>query len=80
VEFLRGVLDALGLGRVALVGNSMGGFFAMDFAMEYPEMVCKLVLLGEPAGADGDPRPFHRLVGTRGLNTVLYATALGRVS
>jgi pimeloyl-ACP methyl ester carboxylesterase len=75
-QFLRGVVEALGCERVALVGNSMGGFFAMAFAMEHPEMVSRLVLLGEPAGADGDPRLFHRLVGTRGLNTVLYATAL----
>ena len=75
-EFLRGVLDALGRERVALVGNSMGGFFAMSFAMRYPERVSRLVLLGEPAAADGRPRLFHRLVGTRGLNTLLYATAL----
>jgi pimeloyl-ACP methyl ester carboxylesterase len=79
VEFLRGVLDALGLERVALVGNSMGGFFAMVFAMAHPERVSKVVLLGEPAGASGDlgrRLRYHRLVGTRGLNALLYATAL----
>ncbi|MBL0706222.1 alpha/beta fold hydrolase [Sinomonas cellulolyticus] len=75
-QFLRGVLDALGLERVALVGNSMGGFFSLAFALQYPQRVSKLVLLGEPAGADGNPRLFHRLVGTRGLNALLYATAL----
>src|SRR5579859_287619 len=78
-EFLCGVLDALGLERVAVVGNSMGGFFAMAFAMAYPQRVSKLVLLGEPAGASGDLGRrfrFHRLVGTRGINTLLYATAL----
>ncbi len=79
VELVRGILDALGLERVALAGNSMGGFFAMAFAMAYPERVSKLVLLGEPAGAAaylGRPFRFHRLVGTRGLNSLLYATVL----
>ena len=75
-ELLRGMVAALGLERVAVVGNSMGGFFAMAFAMAYPQMVSRLVFLGEPAGASGNPGRFHRLVGTRGLNTLLYATAL----
>jgi pimeloyl-ACP methyl ester carboxylesterase len=74
--FLRSVLDSLGLEPVAVVGNSMGGFFAMSLAIAHPDRVSRLVLLGEPAGADGHPRLFHRLVGTRGLNALLYATAL----
>jgi len=74
--FLCSVLDSLGLERVAVVGNSMGGFFAMSLAIAHPERVSRLVLLGEPAGTDGHPRLFHRLVGTRGLNALLYATAL----
>lgn len=78
VEFLRGMYETLGLSRAALIGNSMGGFFAMSFAIEHPEMVSKLVLLGEPANAAGKARRFqyHRLVGTRGLNTLLQATVL----
>ena len=76
VDFLGGVLDAVGLERAALIGNSMGGFFAMAFAIAHPERVSKLVLLGEPAGASGNPGRFHRLTGTRGLNSLLYATVL----
>jgi len=75
-SFVRGVFDALELKQAAIVANSMGGFFAMAFAIANPQMVSKLVLMGEPAGADGHPRLFHRLVGTRGLNAALYATAL----
>lgn len=75
-HLLRSVLDALRLDRVAVAANSMGGFFALSLALAHPERVSKLVLLGEPAGADGNPRLFHRLVGTRGLNALLYATAL----
>jgi pimeloyl-ACP methyl ester carboxylesterase len=74
--FIGGVLDALGLPRASLIGNSMGGFFAMAFAIAHPERVTKLVLLGEPAGANGDPSRFHRLVGTRGVNTLLYSTVM----
>ena len=74
--FLSGVLDALGHQQVAVAGNSMGGFFAMALALAHPERVSKLVLLGEPANAAGAPNRFHQLIGTRGVNTVLYKTAL----
>jgi pimeloyl-ACP methyl ester carboxylesterase len=79
-DLVGGLLDALGLERAVLAGNSMGGFFAMSFALAHPERVSKLVLLGEPAGS-ADPAGagrfrFHRLVGTRGLNRLLYATVL----
>lgn len=39
-------LDALGLGRVHLVGNSFGGALALAFAVEFPERVERLVLMG----------------------------------
>lgn len=51
VQFVKGVLDALALPRAALVGNSMGGYWALAFALAQPERVTKLVLVGEPAGS-----------------------------
>lgn len=79
-ELVGGLLDALGLERAVVAGNSMGGFFAMSFALAHPERVSKLALLGEPAGsaapAGAGRFRFHRLVGTRGLNRLLYATVL----
>lgn len=51
VQFVAGVLDALGLPRAALVANSMGGYWALVFALAHPERVTKLVLVGEPAGS-----------------------------
>lgn len=72
VEFIRLLLDEIGVERAALVGNSMGGYFALAFALAHPDRVSKLALLGEPANAEGAPRLFHRLVGTRGINTLLY--------
>jgi pimeloyl-ACP methyl ester carboxylesterase len=45
VLYMRRFLDALGYPRVALVGNSLGGWIATMFAAEYPERVEHLYLL-----------------------------------
>ncbi|MDQ4214230.1 alpha/beta hydrolase [Microbacterium capsulatum] len=74
--FVERLLDGLGLDRAPLVGNSMGGYFALAFAIAHPERVARLVLLGEPAGSSARAVLFHRLVGTRGVNSLLYRTAL----
>ncbi len=47
---LVAVLDAMGIGRACLVGNSRGGMIAIDAAAEYPERVAALVLLGSSVG------------------------------
>lgn len=44
-------LDALGLERVSLVGNSFGGGLAIRIAVEHPDRVQRLVLMGA-AGVD----------------------------
>jgi pimeloyl-ACP methyl ester carboxylesterase len=49
VERLRGFVGALGLGRVHLGGNSMGGFIVAEYAARYPAEVASLWLL-DPAG------------------------------
>jgi 4,5:9,10-diseco-3-hydroxy-5,9,17-trioxoandrosta-1(10),2-diene-4-oate hydrolase len=48
---MRGLLDALDVGKVSLVGNSMGGAIAIRFALDYPERVEKLVLMA-PGGIE----------------------------
>ena len=40
------VLDTLGLGRAALVGNSVGGQIALDTAIEAPDRVVAVVTIG----------------------------------
>ena len=45
------VLDALGIGRAALIGNSRGGMIAFDTAIEYPDRVAAVV--GVAAGLGG---------------------------
>ena len=41
-----GLLDALGLGRASVVGNSFGGAVALRLAARHPERVDRLVLMG----------------------------------
>jgi 3-oxoadipate enol-lactonase len=48
---LIAVLDALGVGRAALVGNSRGGQIALDVAVEFPDRVA--VVVGVGAGLGG---------------------------
>lgn len=43
---LEGVLDALGLDEVSLVGNSFGGALALAFTVAHPDRVRRLVLMG----------------------------------
>ncbi|HVM41101.1 MAG TPA: alpha/beta fold hydrolase [Acidimicrobiia bacterium] len=44
-----GLMNALGIERASLVGNSLGGASALTFALEYPDRLERLVLMG-PAG------------------------------
>ena len=41
-----GLLDALGLDKASIVGNSFGGAIALRMASQHPERVDKLVLMG----------------------------------
>jgi 2-hydroxy-6-oxonona-2,4-dienedioate hydrolase len=52
---LQGLLDALELERVNIIGNSMGGHSAVAFALDNPQRVGKLVLMG---GGTGGPSQF----------------------
>ena len=46
---VKGLMDALNIKTAHLVGNSMGGGTALTFALEYPDRLGKLVLMG-PGG------------------------------
>jgi pimeloyl-ACP methyl ester carboxylesterase len=55
LEDLRALLDFLKVERASLVGLSLGGIVAADFALEHPERVERLVLVGP--GLRGDRQP-----------------------
>lgn len=55
------LLDFLGIEKVRLLGGSLGGMVALEFALLYPERVHKLVVLAAPAIHGPWARAFNRL-------------------
>ncbi len=47
---LAGLLDSLKISKAHVLGISMGGFIAQDFALRYPQKVDRLVLVSTSAG------------------------------
>src|SRR5438105_9221752 len=50
---MAGVLKKLGYDKVDVLGHSMGGGVAFQFAAQHPEMVRRLVLVSTPFSQDG---------------------------
>jgi 2-hydroxymuconate-semialdehyde hydrolase/2-hydroxy-6-oxo-octa-2,4-dienoate hydrolase len=48
VAHVVGFLDALGIARANLVGNSLGGIVSVFTALQHPERVERMVLMGSP--------------------------------
>lgn len=48
-QAVKGLLDVLDVKKAHLVGNSMGGATSLNFALEYPDRLDKLILMG-PGG------------------------------
>jgi pimeloyl-ACP methyl ester carboxylesterase len=56
VDDLEAAMDAAGIDRAALIGNSMGGRVAIDFVLEHPSRVSALVLAAPGlSGFEGTP-------------------------
>ncbi|WP_144604655.1 alpha/beta fold hydrolase [Algoriphagus algorifonticola] len=66
VEDLKELIDEEGLDKIYLMGHSMGGKTAMNFAVEYPERVDRLIV------ADIAPRYYevHHQTILEGLNSI----------
>lgn len=63
VTRLAAFLDALGLPRVHLAGNSMGGTIAALFALQHPERVASVAFIGAPHGIRSpQPSAMDRLI------------------
>ncbi|HYE34204.1 alpha/beta fold hydrolase [Methylocaldum sp.] len=78
-KFVSAFLDALGLQRVCLVGNSLGGLVAMRLALSAPARVSALVLIGS-AGLGRAVSMTMRLLslpGVRKIATLWFRTAFG---
>lgn len=64
VEILARILDALGVERAVLVGNSMGGAVAALAAARLPERVQALVLVDAHLESSGPPTAAQALMGS----------------
>ena len=51
-DFLQGFMQSQKIAKATVVGNSLGGWIATEFAVQHPEMVDKLVLV-DAAGLAG---------------------------
>jgi len=51
ISGVKGLVDALGLQRVTLLGNSLGGAVALGYALAYPDDVARLILMA-PGGVE----------------------------
>jgi len=56
VDFLQAFMQTLEIPKATLVGNSLGGWIAVDFTAQHPEMVDKLVLV-DAAGVRSEGGP-----------------------
>ncbi|WP_027848776.1 alpha/beta fold hydrolase [Marinospirillum minutulum] len=56
-KVLKSLLDALGLDKVHLMGNSMGGHSVTAFALENPKRIRKLILMGGGTGGPSQSTP-----------------------
>src|SRR5690606_8994611 len=48
-------MDALHIPKATLVGHSMGSFIAQELALEYPDRIDAIVLVGTAASGTGNP-------------------------
>ena len=71
---LRDLLVALGHERATLVGHSLGGGIAMQFAYQFPEMIERLVLVSS-GGLGPEVSPVLRAAALPGADLFIAATA-----
>jgi pimeloyl-ACP methyl ester carboxylesterase len=60
-RMVLGLMDRLGIERATLAGSSYGGAIAASLALDYPERVEKLVLVGSVINNEAKKQPLLRL-------------------
>ena len=69
-ERIKELLATLGIKRVHLIGNSMGGTIAVHLAASSPDLVASLVLIGA-AGFEASPSWLRHHVAQTGINPMI---------
>ncbi len=67
---VRGVMQAVGMTPATIIGSSLGGAVAIEFAFRWPELASSLVLIG-PAGMTHKVAWALRVVTLRGVGEAL---------
>jgi pimeloyl-ACP methyl ester carboxylesterase len=75
---MRDLLTVLGVERATVVGHSLGGGIAMQFAYQYPER-CERVALVAPGGVGPDVTPLLRLAAAPNTDVLLRLLGLGPI-
>ena len=74
IDWIDGVLDALGLPGAVFAGHSMGGLWSTWYAIARPERVEKLILVGGAPGLPHTSCPFpFRMLATPMLGELIQA-------
>ena len=68
---LHAFTQALGLSRIDLGGNSMGGGIAMSFAAQHPQEVASLWLIDCAGIAEAPPSELAKIITTTGTNPLM---------
>jgi pimeloyl-ACP methyl ester carboxylesterase len=71
---VREFVQALGLARVHLGGNSMGGGIVMSYAAQHPQEVGSLWLMDAAGLADAPPGELAKIITTGGRNPLIVTT------
>lgn len=72
---MRDLLAFLGVDRVSVVGHSLGGGVAGQFAYQFPEMIERIAYVA-PGGVDHDVSPLLRLLSLPFAEQIVSLTAL----
>ena len=71
---LKAFLDALGIERPHLGGNSMGGWIALRFAIDYPDRLHTLTLMNNAGVLGANESELQRLAADRDYNPLVIAS------
>lgn len=73
-DFIKSFMDTVNIPKASFLGNSMGGFYSINFALYAPDRVDKLILIGAPAGITHWIPYLPRFLGAKGINHLLMNT------
>ncbi len=73
-SFITTLMDNLSIDSFHIAGNSLGGYFGWNYALDYPERVNKLILIAS-AGFPGKPSQLSKII-----NNPILAPLLTKIS